>query len=236
MSSLSRSRASLHFNPRTPRGVRPVPSPTGWASLKFQSTHPARGATPRRMVQNRHGAISIHAPREGCDVQIGRRAQDDAKHFNPRTPRGVRPLIMDAFIANANFNPRTPRGVRRTTGVYLGIPQRFQSTHPARGATIGIPAGHNPLLYFNPRTPRGVRRYLTATLDAQTSISIHAPREGCDRPCCTSETGRRYFNPRTPRGVRRLLVLWKLKGWNHFNPRTPRGVRPFAIGQRIILT
>ena len=259
MSSLSRSRASLHFNPRTQRGVRPVPSPTGWASLKFQSTHPARGATPRRMVQNRHGAISIHAPREGCDVQIGRRAQDDAKHFNPRTPRGVRPLIMDAFIANANFNPRTPRGVRRTTGVNLGIPQRFQSTHPARGATIGIPAGHNPLLYFNPRTPRGVRptsawpltgpsifqsthpaRGATLPLFPRDriarAISIHAPREGCDRPCCTSETGRRYFNPRTPRGVRRLLVLWKLKGWNHFNPRTPRGVRPFAIGQRIILT
>ena len=157
MSSLSRSRASLHFNPRTPRGVRPVPSPTGWASLKFQSTHPARGATPRRMVQNRHGAISIHAPREGCDVQIGRRAQDDAKHFNPRTPRGVRPLIMDAFIANANFNPRTPRGVRRTTGVYLGIPQRFQSTHPARGATD-----------FRLASDRAVY------------ISIHAPREGCD--------------------------------------------------------
>ena len=202
MSSLSRSRASLHFNPRTPRGVRPVPSPTGWASLKFQSTHPARGATPRRMVQNRHGAISIHAPREGCDVQIGRRAQDDAKHFNPRTPRGVRPLIMDAFIANANFNPRTPRGVRRTTGVYLGIPQRFQSTHPARGATIGIPAGHNPLLYFNPRTPRGVRRYLTATLDAQTSISIHAPREGCDESACgCSRPGGRFQSTHPARGA-----------------------------------
>ena len=123
-------------------------------------------------------------------------------HFNPRTPRGVRPLIMDAFIANANFNPRTPRGVRRTTGVYLGIPQRFQSTHPARGATIGIPAGHNPLLYFNPRTPRGVRRYLTATLDAQTSISIHAPREGCDESACgCSMPGGRFQSTHPARGA-----------------------------------
>ena len=177
----------------------------GW---RFQSTHPARGATGHiDLAVLALLRISIHAPREGCDVQIGRRAQDDAKHFNPRTPRGVRPLIMDAFIANANFNPRTPRGVRRTTGVYLGIPQRFQSTHPARGATIGIPAGHNPLLYFNPRTPRGVRRYLTATLDAQTSISIHAPREGCDvafvSPCPYCQG---YFNPRTPRGVRPAML------------------------------
>ena len=179
MSSLSRSRASLHFNPRTPRGVRPVPSPTGWASLKFQSTHPARGATPhvgQRPVQQ---AISIHAPREGCDAP----------------PHGSK-------SARGHFNPRTPRGVRRTTGVYLGIPQRFQSTHPARGATIGIPAGHNPLLYFNPRTPRGVRRYLTATLDAQTSISIHAPREGCDESACgCSRPGGRFQSTHPARGA-----------------------------------
>ena len=202
MSSLSRSRASLHFNPRTPRGVRPVPSPTGWASLKFQSTHPARGATPhvgQRPVQQ---AISIHAPREGCDRLYLMALFGTYNNFNPRTPRGVRPLIMDAFIANANFNPRTPRGVRRTTGVYLGIPQRFQSTHPARGATIGIPAGHNPLLYFNPRTPRGVRRYLTATLDAQTSISIHAPREGCDESACgCSRPGGRFQSTHPARGA-----------------------------------
>ena len=179
-----------------------MPSPTGWASLKFQSTHPARGATPhvgQRPVQQ---AISIHAPREGCDRLYLMALFGTYNNFNPRTPRGVRPLIMDAFIANANFNPRTPRGVRRTTGVYLGIPQRFQSTHPARGATIGIPAGHNPLLYFNPRTPRGVRRYLTATLDAQTSISIHAPREGCDESACgCSRPGGRFQSTHPARGA-----------------------------------
>ena len=168
-------------------------------------------------------------------------------HFNPRTPRGVRPLIMDAFIANANFNPRTPRGVRRTTGVYLGIPQRFQSTHPARGATIGIPAGHNPLLYFNPRTPRGVRRYLTATLDAQTSISIHAPREGCDESACgCSRPGGRFQSTHPARGATDFRLAsdravyisihapregcdrpccTSETGRRYFNPRTPRGVR-----------
>lgn len=55
-----------------------------------QSTHP-RGV--RHLFEHGHQLrqiISTHAPREGCDVQIGRRAQDDAKHFNPRTPRGVR--------------------------------------------------------------------------------------------------------------------------------------------------
>ena len=158
MSSLSRSRASLHFNPRTPRGVRPVPSPTGWASLKFQSTHPARGATPRRMVQNRHGAISIHAPREGCDVQIGRRAQDDAKHFNPRTPRGVRRYLTATLDAQTSISIHAPREGCDESACGCSRPGgRFQSTHPARGATD-----------FRLASDRAVY------------ISIHAPREGCD--------------------------------------------------------
>ena len=177
------------------------------------------------MVQNRHGAISIHAPREGCDVQIGRRAQDDAKHFNPRTPRGVRPLIMDAFIANANFNPRTPRGVRRTTGVYLGIPQRFQSTHPARGATIGIPAGHNPLLYFNPRTPRGVRRFGCHITPLFYQFQSTHPARGATFYCDICQKRHANFNPRTPRGVRRQEIASSSHIRTDFNPRTPRGVR-----------
>ena len=123
----------------------------------FQSTHPARGATPRRMVQNRHGAISIHAPREGCDVQIGRRAQDDAKHFNPRTPRGVRLENSPLYQNRVYFNPRTPRGVRLQPGYECKVSDEFQSTHPARGATVldGVRGRGAP--DFNPRTPRGVR-------------------------------------------------------------------------------
>ena len=80
----------------------------------------------------------------------------------------------------ANFNPRTPRGVRRNVsapllnpcGISIHAPREgcdnrrldksfivtvFQSTHPARGATI--------ILTDNPEF---------------TLISIHAPREGCD--------------------------------------------------------
>ena len=34
---------------------------------RFQSTHPARGATPQILGQPDRVTISIHAPREGCD-------------------------------------------------------------------------------------------------------------------------------------------------------------------------
>ena len=106
--------------------------------MRFQSTHPARGATRDRFD---HGStpvvISIHAPREGCDYNIGHGLKldkisihapregcdpifqaiaDIERDFNPRTPRGVRPP-KSRFILHgqANFNPRTPRGVRQQT-------------------------------------------------------------------------------------------------------------------------
>ena len=36
-------------------------------AVPFQSTHPVRGATPRPCKNNQRSAISIHAPRAGCD-------------------------------------------------------------------------------------------------------------------------------------------------------------------------
>ena len=149
------------------------------SSRRFQSTHPARGATPRRMVQNRHGAISIHAPREGCDVQIGRRAQDDAKHFNPRTPRGVRPLIMDAFIANANFNPRTPRGVRLSQAVTFTGGNLISIHAPREGcdAAQGLPF-NGDRQDFNPRTPRGVRPVQSGSVGRSYEFQSTHPARG----------------------------------------------------------
>ena len=57
---------------------------------EFQSTHPARGATPLRPPAPPPTWISIHAPREGCDGNAGRRPGFACLYFNPRTPRGVR--------------------------------------------------------------------------------------------------------------------------------------------------
>ena len=173
--------------------------------MEFQSTHPARGATCTTLQAFCKASISIHAPREGCDIGHLLRERDIAD-FNPRTPRGVRrmmvifnsPLISISIHApregcdhgcmaarltdKQNFNPRTPRGVRHDDWVLaVGInlisihaPREgcdyhqivaayflyaFQSTHPARGATFGLPFGFGGVRYFNPRTPRGVRRF-----------------------------------------------------------------------------
>ena len=103
-------------------------------------------------------AISIHAPREGCDPMTPV-TRWPSRYFNPRTPRGVR--RGDGLAepgGHGDFNPRTPRGVRRAAGGGKVMDIEFQSTHPARGAT-------------------GAHRF---SLIPVFVISIHAPREGCD--------------------------------------------------------
>ena len=85
------------------------------ALIVFQSTHPARGATPHNL----------------SDLKV-------ARNFNPRTPRGVRLQNQEIQYHQQEFQSTHP--ARGATGDHLealtcsGV---FQSTHPARGATLG---------------------------------------------------------------------------------------------------
>ncbi len=175
-------RPEHYFNPRTPRGVR------------------RDAGKPGDLLRR----ISIHAPREGCDVRakyICRRVHN----FNPRTPRGVRRGTTGKPSAHLDFNPRTPRGVRPAGLGYDILPDLFQSTHPARGATSAVADRSEVSSRFQSTHPA---RGATAALNMIYSdyvISIHAPREGCD-------------------GLRQMPKLRP----NNFNPRTPRGVRPWS--------
>ena len=53
--------------------------------LRFQSTHPVRGATQKDVALAIGMSISIHAPREGCDASCAIPSGMDSD-FNPRTP------------------------------------------------------------------------------------------------------------------------------------------------------
>ena len=57
--------------------------------------------------------------------------------------------------------------------------KRFQSTPPARGATLTAVRREGIKRYFNPRPPRGERHRLESQ-ERTIAISIHAPREGSD--------------------------------------------------------
>ena len=169
-----------NFNPRSPRGERRTKNRSNSYFCEFQSTLPARGATIARCDGRPIvWAISIHAPREGSD--------EKEKHIG---------------VDICYFNPRSPRGERQPGWCYNGSEAEFQSTLPARGATlaekqpeqekdISIHAPREgsdvqiiPALiwssYFNPRSPRGERRSDSAIISHAGRISIHAPREGSD--------------------------------------------------------
>ena len=146
-----------NFNPRSPHGERPNgrKNQDGWNG--FQSTLPARGATPGRMEDPHDLQISIHAPRTGSDKKKGfKRCRLDISIHAPRTGSDRQRKIRD-FIS-----------------------PRFQSTLPARGATERTMALANCQTDFNPRSPHGERPVVTAEENAEAVISIHAPRTGSD--------------------------------------------------------
>ena len=102
-----------YFNPRPPRGgrlLRQFIKQTD--NLTFQSTPPARGATPDTTGGHQRPSISIHAPREGGDF----------------TGFGI-PDIPALFQSTPPARGATPQKH------HLSIDDKFQSTPPARGAT-----------------------------------------------------------------------------------------------------
>ena len=105
--------------------------------------------------------VSIHAPREGCDYLLAVCHLLLSACFNSRTPGGVRHCRAHIYVSEEKFQFTHPG--RGATKRELAARKRlmFQFTHPGRGATVGLPiVGY---------------RY---------GVSIHAPREGCD---CVSE-------------------------------------------------
>ena len=124
------------FNPRFPRGKRPGRRPPLQCNgTDFNPRFPRgkRRYHPRPSVIR--SRISIHASREGSD-KIGENCDTD---------------VMP------NFNPRFPRGKRHWVCFHFDSFPEFQSTLPAREATLN--ANRMPL---------------------RAHISIHASREGSD--------------------------------------------------------
>ena len=168
----------------------------------FQFTHPGRGATGQVVIIIAESYVSIHAPREGCDLG----ATDPLGiifGFNSRTPGGVRLRMFDRGLPVDTFQFTHPgRGATHLeelvllfADVSIHAPREgcdvlgvavervcvvFQFTHPGRGATL---MSSRRLFHprFNSRTPGGVRQRVSATVSYQSG-----------------------FNSRTPGGVRQL--------------------------------
>ena len=104
----------MDFNPRSPHGERRDIINSVKGRYKFQSTLPARGATP----------IPFCYPRPGG-------------YFNPRSPHGERLRASVDYAFEVSFQSTLPARGATLPGATVRRLPRFQSTLPARGATCG---------------------------------------------------------------------------------------------------
>ena len=122
----------------------------------------------------------------------------------------------------------------------------FQSTLPARGATVA-PGTATHVYKRQIHAPREGSDTQARLAEICSGISIHAPREGSDPSTGVISHCKSDFNPRSPRGERHQSSytfvhpdfisihapregsdVWALSfcAWlGHFNPRSPRGER-----------
>ena len=126
------------------------------SSLRFQSTLPVWGATPRHLAASACKGISIHAPRVGSDKSRRYQVQP-VRDFNPRSPCGERHNQDNHRKYLSDFNPRSPCGERRYEHSYHQGIAKFQSTLPVWGATLLIRLIRDSSSNFNPRSPCGER-------------------------------------------------------------------------------
>ena len=102
----------------------------------FQSTPPARGATGIYDLLKNALAISIHAPREGGDHPAEKIRP--TKRISIHAPREGGDGDSSTHFANIAISIHAPReGGDFMSKILLGSSIfRFQSTPPARGATL----------------------------------------------------------------------------------------------------
>ena len=217
--------------------------------MAFQSTPPARGATPEQIRPVQSITISIHAPREGGDLSEAERV-DAVLDISIHAPReGGDPGRHRAASPGRWISIHAPReGGDRNLAVNTLPELSFQSTPPARGATTARYTSGSVIIFQStpPReggdccTTRATlvtppfqstppARGATPTepmLSAMCIISIHAPREGGDLDAVIAVQDQIDISIHAPREGGDPQQRSRLTPQpDHFNPRPPRGGR-----------
>ena len=167
-----------NFNPRTPCGVRRLWGKHSKKRCSFQSAHPMRGATRTILQNNPLFRISIRAPHAGCDP-TAEAGGFSLRYFNPRTPCGVRLLVLILMSSGFRISIRAP---------HAGCDLRGANRRQKRDISIRAPHAGCDCEIEGDKT--------------MSRISIRAPHAGCDRQPHLRRRGSQHFNPRTPCGVR----------------------------------
>ena len=124
--------------------------------------------------------ISIHAPHTGCDLRFDDGVTTAAIFQSTHPIRGATSTSLSCAFRMRHFNPRTPYGVRpvHVAGTAGSVTISIHAPHT--GCDWTLTSSISALRYFNPRTPYGVRPRFRTLRASPTVISIHAPHTGCD--------------------------------------------------------
>ena len=182
--------------------MRPLRRCAAPSPIKFQSTHPLRGATTYSGWVYSMPNISIHAPLAGCDEEMSEKALRRLAISIHAPLAGCDTAPSKRRKTRKNFNPRTPCGVRPYPSGLFSHTHAISIHAPLAGCDWRLTNEKTNPQNFNPRTPCGVRltrpRYFGAVGVFQSThplrgatrgrtsspptrrISIHAPLAGCD--------------------------------------------------------
>ena len=151
-------RTAQDFNPRSPDGERPqCGEDTAWdAGISIHA--PRMGSdTPGCATSPLSSLISIHAPRMGSDRQHEQDDADDCISIHAPRMGSDRRRGPARGRAARHFNPRSPDGERPVAAATIDKRAEFQSTLPGWGATEEMKSHLNEYRHFNPRSPDGER-------------------------------------------------------------------------------
>ena len=177
-----------HFNPRSPHGERQYQRPSSLRTSGYFNPRSPHGERPFSCPSAR--AYS---------------------NFNPRSPHGERHSRRGRHAKRAHFNPRSPHGERRAVIHSSAIAGTFQSTLPARGATVR--AGFHV---------------------QQQHISIHAPRTGSDSRISCTRCGTTLFQSTLPaRGATVGVTKNTVRQWEFQSTLPARGATATSANERI---
>ena len=209
------------------RGATPFREANELDVLTFQSTLPARGATNLKLGYGGTQKISIHAPRTGSN-RTSSSIFPGRPHFNPRSPHGERRFsrFLPRFAVIISIHaPRTGSDHPALRRASESLPISIHAPRTGSDGSRGTQRPRVPISIHAPRT--GSDCGGSGFLARVELISIHAPRTGSDTACWATAPSRSNFNPRSPHGER----PWEPPGVRpaiYFNPRSPHGERHSA--------